>query len=57
MTDSKGLGDDIAKLTSKLKIDVLAKRAAELMGADGCGCEERKEILNEYFPYKKEKKK
>ena len=57
MSESKGLGDDIAKLTAKLKIDKLAERAAKLMGSDGCGCEERKEILNEYFPYTEEKKK
>ena len=54
---SKGLGDDVAKLTAKLRIDKLAKRAAEIIGADGCGCEEKKDILNEWIPYKKESKK
>ena len=57
MSKSKGLGDDVAKLTAKLRIDKLAKRAAEIIGADGCGCEKKKDILNEWIPYKKESKK
>jgi len=50
---SKGLGDDIAKLTSSLRLDKVAKRVAELMGKDDCGCEKRQEIVNEWVPYDK----
>lgn len=53
---SKGLGDDFAKLTANLKIDKLAKKAAELMGKNSCGCAERQDILNEWVPYRKESK-
>ncbi len=49
--ESKGLGDTIAKFTGALKIDKLAEAVAALAGADGCGCKERKEYLNELFPY------
>jgi hypothetical protein len=48
---SQGLGDTIAKITHKLKIDTVAEAVAKLAGAKGCGCEERKQYLNELFPY------
>jgi hypothetical protein len=44
---SKGIGDDIAKLTSAMGIDKLAKK---VLGED-CGCEERKKKLNQLFPH------
>jgi hypothetical protein len=53
---SKGLGDDIEKVTTALKIDTLAKKIANLMGKDDCGCNERKEKLNQKFPYTTEEK-
>lgn len=53
---SRGLGDDIEKVTTALKIDRVAKKIAALMGKDDCGCNERKEKLNQIFPYNEEKK-
>lgn len=56
-TESKGLGDTIAKFTELLKIDELAQKIAELAGEEDCGCTRRKEKLNELFPYKNKKDK
>ena len=53
---SQGLGDSIAKLTKALKIDKVADAVAKLAGAKGCGCEERRQYLNELFPYGKIRK-
>lgn len=47
----EGLGDVIAKVTSKLKIDVGVKKIAEFFGND-CGCDGRRQKLNERFPIK-----
>lgn len=54
---SRGLGDDIQKITTALKIDKVAKKIAALMGKDDCGCGERQEKLNQLFPYNNEEKK
>lgn len=43
---SKGLGDDIKRITSFTKLDEIAKRIAQLLDED-CGCDERQEWLNE----------
>ena len=43
---SKGLGDDIKRITSATRLDDLAKRIAQLLNED-CGCDERQEWLNE----------
>lgn len=45
---SKGLGDSVEKFTKATGL----KRLVERMSKD-CGCEGRKEYLNEKFPYKK----
>lgn len=45
---SKGLGDSVEKFTKATGL----KRLVERMSKD-CGCEARKEYLNEKFPYKK----
>ncbi|QDP51032.1 MAG: hypothetical protein Unbinned6004contig1002_18 [Prokaryotic dsDNA virus sp.] len=46
MKKSKGIGDDIAKFTKATGIDKLAKK---VLGND-CGCEERRQKLNQMFP-------
>ena len=46
MTNSKGLGDDIKRITSATRLDDLAKRIAQLLDED-CGCDDRQEWLNE----------
>ena len=49
--ESKGLGDTVAKLTNFFGIDKVADAVAKLAGAPGCGCNERRQLLNELFPY------
>ena len=49
---SKGLGDDVEKLTKLTGIKTLAEIAARSMGFKDCGCNKRKEWLNKQFPYK-----
>ena len=49
--ESKGVGDTIAKITNFFGIDRVADAVAKIAGAKGCGCNERRELLNELFPY------
>ena len=51
---SRGLGDDIKKITSATRLDKLAERIADLTNSD-CGCKRRQEKLNKIFPYKRNK--
>ncbi len=50
---SQGLGDSIAKVTHALGIDKLADKVAKALGEEDCGCDKRRELLNELIPYKK----
>jgi hypothetical protein len=43
---SKGLGDDIKKITKATGLDQLAKQIAKILDED-CGCDERAEWLND----------
>jgi hypothetical protein len=43
---SRGLGDDIKKITSATGLDQLAKRIAQILDED-CGCDGRQTWLNE----------
>jgi hypothetical protein len=43
---SKGLGDDIKKITSATGLDQIAKKIAQLLNED-CGCDDRQTWLNE----------
>lgn len=56
---SRGLGDDIKRITSATKLDELAKRIAQLLDED-CGCDDRQDWLNEktknWSRYKKKNK-
>ena len=49
-TKSKGLGDTIEKITTATGI----KAAVKAVVGEDCGCDERKEKLNQLFPYKRE---
>jgi len=49
--ESKGLGDTVAKITSFFSIDKVSEAIAKLAGLPGCGCQERREALNQLFPY------
>ena len=51
MSKSKGLGDDIKKITSTLKLDKIVEQIAASVGKKDCGCGKRQEILNKLFPY------
>ena len=52
---SRGLGDDIKKITSATKLDQLSERIAKLVGQKDCGCDKRQEKLNKMFPRKNKK--
>ena len=47
--ESKGLGDTIAKITKATGIEKMVK----FIAGEDCGCDERKEILNKMFPYRR----
>ena len=48
---SKGLGDDIAKITKATGIKAIVDKVAEITKTD-CGCDKRQEKLNKWFPKK-----
>ena len=50
--ESKGLGDSIQKITRVTGLKTLAEIAAHAMGYEDCGCDKRKNWLNDQFPYK-----
>jgi len=56
---SRGLGDDIKKITAATGLDKLSKRIAQLLDED-CGCDERQERYNKrtenMWPYKNRNK-
>jgi len=54
---SKGLGDTIAKITHVTGIDIIVKKVTSAVGKEDCGCNKRREKLNDLFPYKTEDKK
>lgn len=55
--DPEGLGDVLAKITHKLGIAKMAQDIAHLAGKEDCGCDRRRELLNEMFPFNKQDKK
>tara|TARA_R100000544_G_C2179399_1_gene36136 strand:+ start:117 stop:293 length:177 start_codon:yes stop_codon:yes gene_type:complete len=54
MSESKGLGDSVEKLTRRLKIKQLLDARKKRTGKD-CGCSKRRDKLNKIFPYKTSK--
>lgn len=48
---SQGLGDTIAKFTHATGINKLVEVTAEILGIEDCGCDRRREELNEIFSY------
>lgn len=48
----QGLGDTVARFTRATRLDKLAQKIAQAVGAKDCGCTQRKQLLNEMFPYK-----
>lgn len=49
-SNSKGLGDTVEKITKATGI----KKLVEKYGPSDCGCDQRRDKLNEMFPYKNE---
>lgn len=49
--ESKGLGDSIEKFTKATGIKSVVDKVSEGLNIP-CGCQQRKEKLNEVFPYK-----
>lgn len=47
---SKGLGDTIEKITTKLGIKKVVDKVSTATNTD-CGCQKRKDALNRMFPY------
>lgn len=60
MSNSKGLGDDIKKITSAIRLDQLTEKIADLLNMD-CKCDDRQEWLNnqtkDWSRYKKKEQK
>ena len=46
---SKGLGDTIEKITEATGI----KKVVKAIAGEDCGCDDRRDLLNSLFPYKK----
>jgi hypothetical protein len=55
--EAEGLGDILAKITHRLGIAKMAQDIAHLVGKEDCGCNRRREILNEWVPFDKKDKK
>jgi len=49
--ESKGLGDTIEKITKVTGLKTLTEIASKAVGFKDCGCNGRKEWLNDQFPY------
>ena len=43
---SRGLGDDIKKITAATRLDKLSEKIARILNED-CGCDKRQDWLNE----------
>jgi len=52
MSISKGLGDSVEKFTKKTGIKSLMDLSMRAVGVKDCGCNKRKNWLNQQFPYK-----
>jgi len=48
-----GLGDTVEKITKATGIKTVVEKTTQAMGIEDCGCNKRKEQLNQMVPYKK----
>jgi hypothetical protein len=53
MSKSKGLGDDIKKITSVTKLDKIAESIAKSLGKQDCGCSKRQERIEQNVPIRR----
>ncbi len=51
--ESKGFGDTVAKVTHAVGLDKVAEAVAQAVGKEDCGCNKRRQTLNDLFPYNK----
>ena len=49
--DARGLGDTIEQVTEALGIKTVVKIATGALGIEDCGCDKRRDALNQMFPY------
>jgi len=49
--ESKGLGDTVAKITKATGIAKAVETVTHAAGIKDCGCNKRKDQLNNLFPY------
>ena len=54
---AEGLGDLVAKITHQLGIARAVHTITKAIGVEDCGCEGRREALNELIPFNKNKEK
>tara|TARA_Y100000004_G_scaffold61102_1_gene68407 strand:- start:997 stop:1161 length:165 start_codon:yes stop_codon:yes gene_type:complete len=52
MGKEKGLGDSVEKFTKATGLKSLMDISMEAVGIKDCGCNKRKQWLNNRFPYK-----
>lgn len=57
MQQSKGLGDTIEKITTVTGIKKIVETVTKAVGKEDCGCNKRKDALNQRFPYNNNEKK
>ena len=51
---SQGLGDTVHRFTTATGLDKVAQNLSTIItGKKDCGCNKRREALNQAFPYKK----
>lgn len=50
--EPRGLGDLIEKITFVTGVSKVVKKVSKTIGLDDCGCNGRKDKLNEMFPFK-----
>jgi len=48
---SKGLGDTIDKITTATGVKAVVHAVTKAVGKEDCGCNKRREKLNQMFPY------
>jgi len=53
---SRGLGDTVEKITKATGLKSITDLAMNGLGIKDCGCNKRKNWLNEKFPYKNKEK-
>ena len=48
---SRGFGDDLEKVFKKTGVKKLVEKVTEVLGIEDCGCDRKRDILNNLIPY------